>query len=132
MAANQSDSSVVAGTGEVSDPGRVQTRLEIANALSGAGFSDVLVLSYESVREVFTSKRLEIIEVLATENVSSVRDLAERLDRNPGNVSRELELLVKHNVVEYIGNGTAKQPVLEHNTIISEPLVTLDEPKSAD
>ena len=132
MADNQSNHSIVAGPGEVADPNRVQTRLEIEKALSGSGFGDLLVLSYESVREVFTPKRREIIEVLATERVSSVRDLADRLDRNPGNVSRELDLLVEHEVVGYIDNGTAKQPVLAHDTIISEPLVVSSEPRSAE
>jgi predicted transcriptional regulator len=129
MGEDQAGEHTVAESGDVAAPERVQIRLKTSKALSEAGFGDVLVLSHESVREVFTPKRRDIIEVLAAGDISSVRDLADRLDRNPGNVSRELELLVKHNIVGYVEDGAAKRPVLEHDTVISEPLIASNEPK---
>jgi predicted transcriptional regulator len=124
MSEEQSESPVLAETGNVAHPKRVQVRLETAKALSDAGFGDVLILAHESVREVFTPKRREIMEVLATEDVTSVRDLADRLDRNPGNISRELDVLVRNNVVGYNEEGKVKRPTLEYETVIGEPFIT--------
>jgi predicted transcriptional regulator len=122
MCDDQARDTVFVGLKEESAPERIQARLKIAKSLSEAEFGDVLVLSHESVRKVFTPKRQEIIEVLATKEIKSVRDLADHLDRNPGNVSRELDILARHNVVGYVEEGRAKRPVLEHETIIGEPL----------
>jgi predicted transcriptional regulator len=136
MTEKHSENSIVAGTGDVAQPDRVQARLKTAKALSDAGFGDVLVLSRKSVREVFTPKRIEILQVLATEDVTSVRDLADRLDRNPGNISRELDVLVRNNVVGYNEEGKVKRPTLEYETVIGEPFVAsgafLSEEKSTD
>jgi predicted transcriptional regulator len=122
MSKNRTKDAFVVDTTDESAPERIRVRLKTAKALSEVEFGDVLVLSHESVRKVFTPKRQEIIEVLATKEIKSVRDLADHLDRNPGNVSRELDILARHNVVGYVEEGRAKRPVLEHETIIGEPL----------
>ena len=61
--------------------------------------------------------------------MSSVRDLADRLGKNSGNVSRELKVLTECGVVGFVKNGTSKRPVLAYDTIISEPLIA---PKESD
>lgn len=107
---------------------RVLLRDHVGGALSSAGFGDVLVLSHEQADRVLTPARREIIEVLSTTPVGSLRDLADRLDRDPGNLSRDLQVLVAENVVRYVQDGRAKRPELKHQTIVQEPLVAVDDP----
>ena len=107
---------------EESAPERVVTRHKVGEALSQAGFGDVAVLSHESADKVLTPARRDIIQVLATHDISSLRELADILDRDPGNLTRDMKVLVAENIIRYVESGKAKRPELKHDTIISEPL----------
>lgn len=106
-----------------SDTVRVVARYTVANALSEAGFGDVFVLSHEAAARALTESRREILDLLATEEVSSQGELARRLDRDPGNVGRDIDVLVAEGLLERIQNGRAKKPVLTHDTYVVEPVV---------
>lgn len=110
------------GTAE-DDESRVLRRYEVADALADAGFGDVLVLSHESADRALTPTRRELLHVLAREKVGSQRELAERLDRDPGNVKRDLDVLVEENVVRFETDGRSKRPVLKYDAVTVEPLV---------
>jgi len=109
-----------------SSPNRAQLRYQTSRALSEAGFGDVFVLPLEKAKDVLTPNRRELLNTLAGESVDSVSDLARKVGRDTGNVSRDLDLLAKYDLIEYqtegADKGTPKRPVLSHDAIITEPV----------
>ncbi len=101
---------------------RLLTRTLAGGALAQAGYTDTLVLSRESAREVLTAPRLELLDRLKSGPVDSVRALADELDRDKGGVSRDLATLSELDVVEYEPAGRAKRPRLKHETVLVEPV----------
>jgi len=97
-------------------------RGEIAHALAEQGIEDVFVLDRESAREVLTEKRTEILDVLKTDNVESVRHLAEVLERDKSVVSQDLGILAKHDLVEYEKEGRRKVPEVKHENVVVAPV----------
>ncbi|WP_436936486.1 ArsR family transcriptional regulator [Halovenus marina] len=128
MSENKHEDRIGKGLEDANSPERVRARSMLAKTLSDAGYDDVLVLSHETAEETLTPNRREIIQALTRTNVESVRELADVLERDYGNVSRDLGALVRSNIVGYVETGTSKRPVLEHETVIVEPLVTSDPP----
>lgn len=106
-----------------SDLDRVLTRQQVGSALSKDGFEDVLVLSHESADRVLTPTRREVIRALREQDYGSQNQLAEDLGRDPGNVKRDLDVLVEEDIVQRVRDGKAKKPVLKHGTIVTEPVV---------
>jgi predicted transcriptional regulator len=106
-----------------SDLDRVLTRQQVGGALSKDGFEDVLVLSHESADRVLTPTRREIIRALREQDYESQNQLAEALGRDPGNVKRDLDVLIEEDIVQRVRDGKAKKPALKHETIITEPIV---------
>lgn len=102
---------------------RTEERMRLSRVLSGAGYRDVLTLSRESGRDVLTGPRIEILDALQDDDPPSVRGLAGRLGRDKAAVSRDLTVLAKHDVIEYVSDGRAKAPRLKHETVVVEPLV---------
>jgi DNA-binding transcriptional ArsR family regulator len=105
---------------------RLRRQEEFASALNAGGYTDVLVLRRENGRDVLTDSRLELVRYLDRhgEDVESVRDLARRLDRDKGAVSKDLHRLAELDVVTYEGEGggEAKRPVLKHDHVVVEPI----------
>lgn len=110
-------------SGDESSPDRTLLRTNVARALSTEGFGSVKVLSREAAERVFTSKRQEILQLLHNEDVSSKRDLARKLERDPGAVHRDLEELIEADLINIDTDGRADRPYLTHDTIVIEPLV---------
>lgn len=112
-------------------PERIEERIlrqdEFAGDLNAQGYTDVLVLRRENGRDVLTESRLELVAYLEDhgDQVDSVSDLARRLDRDKGAVSKDLRRLAELDVVEYEGqgDGEAKRPVLKHEHVVIEPVV---------
>lgn len=106
-------------------PDRLRKRDEFASHLNAAGYTDILVLRRENGREVLTESRLEIMQFLDGEAVESVSDLARRLDRDKGAVSKDLRRLADLDIIAYegAGNGDTKRPVLKHESVVVEPVV---------
>lgn len=103
--------------------GTIDHRARVARALAKEGFEDVYVIDRESARDVLTDRRSELLQALRDEDVESIRDLAERIDRDKGDVSRDLSVLAKHDLVEFEMDGTRKIPSVKHKTVIVEPLL---------
>ncbi len=98
-------------------------RLALAGGpLSAAGYSDTLVLSPASAREVLSPSRLELLERLRAGPAESVRALAVELGRDKAGVSRDLARLAELDVIEYEAAGRAKRPRLKHDAVLVEPL----------
>lgn len=106
---------------------RVLQQDEFASDLTTQGYTDVLVLRRENGRDVLTEGRLELISYLDSrgDEIESVSDLARRLDRDKGAVSKDLHRLAELDVVEYEGDGDgeAKRPILKHAHVVIEPVV---------
>lgn len=104
------------------DDERSQRRGEMARALARGGMEGVQVLSWESAEKVFSPKRRELIEVLRTQEIESVRQLARTVNRDKGQVSRDLGVLAEHGVISYEEDGRSKRPVLVQEHITVEPI----------
>lgn len=106
---------------------RVLQRDEFAADLNARGYTDVLVLRRENASDVLTDGRLALVQYLAEhgEDVESVSDLARRLDRDKGAVSKDLRGLAELDVIAYEGQGDGepKRPVLKHEHVVIEPIV---------
>lgn len=111
--------------------GRIAERIiqqdEFATDLNARGYADVLVLRRENGRDVLTDGRLAIVQYLDQHGgeVESVSDLARRLDRDKGAVSKDLRRLAELDVIGYEGegDGEAKRPALKHEHVVIEPVV---------
>ena len=105
-----------------SDADRVDRRSELARALARGGMEGAHVISIETARKVLSPKRMDIVELLKEEEVESVRGLARRLDRDKGQVSRDLGDLAEHGIIEYETDGRSKSPRLAQQHLVVEPL----------
>jgi len=90
--------------------------------LTEAGLDDIVVLQRETAERVFTEKRSQLVDQIATGEVESVRDLGRRTERDISIVSRDLEVLTEAEVVDFEEDGRAKRPVLAHENIVIEPI----------
>lgn len=106
------------------DEERVLHSSEVGLALSRAGFGDVHVLSHEAADRALTENRRELVRIIDSQDVASIRDLARRVGRDKGNVKRDLDVLVEENVVAFESDGRSKRPYIKPDTIVQEPLVT--------
>lgn len=118
-------------------PTPLDNRIEFTKRLVEGGFEDVLVLQRATAERVLTDKRMELVEKVATDEVSSVRDLARQLDRDVSIVSRDLDVLFEAEVLDFEQHGRSKKPVLAHENIFVEPLVlegmaSMDEQSAKD
>lgn len=104
---------------------RMLLRTSVARRLAAEDddFGSVKVISHELADRVFTPKRREILQTLNHREVSSQRELARILDRDPGAVQRDVTELINADLVDVVEQGRSKKPVLAHDTIIVEPLV---------
>lgn len=122
----RSDSEIDESTDEQATD-RLLERDEFAAALNERGYTDVLVLRRETGPEVLTDRRRAILQYLDRygEEVESVSDLARRLARDKGAVSRDLHRLAELDVIEYEGgdDGESKRPILKHDHVVIEPVV---------
>jgi predicted transcriptional regulator len=91
--------------------------------LTEAGLDDIVVLRRETAKRVLTEKRTELLEQIATGEIESVRHLARRVERDLSIVSRDLDVLVEAEVVDYEQDGQAKRPILAHENIFVKPVV---------
>lgn len=100
----------------------VERREALADALTSAGYRDVYVLGREDARRVLDERREDILDYLRDNEVDSVTELADALDRDTGNVSRDLRVLADYGIVNMTVDGRAKVPELVHELVIVEPL----------
>lgn len=124
MAADQRRNVDGTPTAPESHPERVKRRQRVAEALTDERFGEVLVVSPESADRALTPKRRELIDALASHEVDSQRELAEHLDRDPGNVKRDLAVLIDEGVVAREKQGRSYRPYLKYDTVIAEPVPT--------
>lgn len=84
-------------------------------------FEDVLDL--DAATRVLTEKRRELLERIDEGDVESVRSPANDLGRDKASVSRDLDLLFEHDIVEYERAGARKIPEPKHETVLVKPIL---------
>ena len=86
----------------------------------GAEFHDIIVVEDADVFEVISPKRAELLEYLMNNEVSSIKKLADNLNRNYKNVYDDLQALAKYNLVELRESGRSLKPcsIVTHLEVI--------------
>lgn len=102
---------------------KTNTQADYLRWLAESNQGDAVNLSRETAEQVLTEKRMEIVEEISENDISSMRDLARRLDRDVSIVSRDLDVLFEAEVVDFKEDGRAKKPVLAHENIFVEPVL---------
>ena len=98
--------------------------MEFVRLLAEAGFCpNFLVIDLETAKSVLTERRMELLETIRDEEIESVTDLAESLDRDKAAVSRDLDLLFEQDMIIYERDGSRKIPKLKHEAVVVEPLL---------
>jgi DNA-binding transcriptional ArsR family regulator len=101
----------------------IEFRAVFSETLTQHGFPDTLVLARDRAEDLFSDRRLEIVDYLKDDSPRSVRALADSLGYDKGVVSRDLQKLAELDVIEYEENGRAKAPRLKHRHVAIEPVV---------
>jgi len=77
-------------------------------------------LSFETtdqLAQVFTPRAIDLLQVIAQEEPASIREAARLVDRDIKQVSANLERLEEYEIVEFVENGRAKQPIVGYDEI---------------
>lgn len=86
----------------------------------GEDVEEMHVLNLSTERELsrlMSEKNLELLHAISEREPSSMRELAEIVDRDYREVHRNLEELEKLNVVEFVEEGRSKKPVVWYDNI---------------
>jgi predicted transcriptional regulator len=82
------------------------------------------------LRALLTDRRVELLRSIMTERPASIRQLAERLDRDVKSVHEDLQVLAEYDIVHFQRDGRAKRPFVPYDTI--EVSLEISAPNSAD
>jgi len=91
------------------------------------------VVNFENpsdLRALLTDRRIELLRSVLAERPESIRQLAERLDRDVKSVHEDLQLFAEHSVVHFESVGRAKRPFVPYDTI--EVSMELSVPDAAE
>lgn len=69
------------------------------------------------LRELLTSRRMELLESVMADPPDSIRSLADRLGRDVHDVHTDLHLLADYRIVHFRKAGRAKQPYVPYETV---------------
>jgi len=69
---------------------------------------------------ILTPRRLELVRSLMDAPAESMRDLAERLDRDVRQVHDDLQILNEYRIVHFCEEDGAKKPFVPYNTVSIE------------
>ena len=96
---------------------------------AAGGRADEAVRSFPSaapLRQLLTKRRLEVMRAIMTDPPESIRDLADRLERNYSDVHSDVELLAEHHIVYFEKAGRAKRPVIPYESVEFDVTVRVD------
>ncbi len=82
------------------------------------------------LRALLTDRRVELLRSIMTERPDSIRNLAERVERNVKNVHDDLRVLADYDIVHFEEAGRAKRPFVPYDTI--EISLEISTPRPAD
>lgn len=76
------------------------------------------------LQRILTPRRLELVQSLMGEPAESIRDLADRLDRDVRQVHDDLQILTEYRIVHFHEDGGAKKPHVPYQTVTIEVELT--------
>ncbi len=76
----------------------------------GAEFQDIIIISDTEIFETLSPKRVEMLEYLMSNDVTSIRHLSTSLKRNYKNVYDDLVALSKYGLVDLTPSGRSLKP----------------------
>lgn len=79
----------------------------------------VYFASFEDMNKVLTSKRIEVLETIKEKNPESIYELAQILNKDQGNVTKDVKILEKNGFVEIQKQKTGER-------VSSKPFVEVD------
>jgi len=82
------------------------------------------------LRALLTDRRVELLRSIMTERPDSIRQLAERLDRDVKSIHDDLQVLADYDIVHFEQAGRAKRPFVPYDTI--EVSLEISTPRPAD
>jgi len=91
------------------------------------------VINFENpsdLRALLTERRLELLRSIMAERPESIRQLAERVDRDVKSVHDDLQVLADYDIVHFEQAGRAKQAFVPYDSI--EVSLTISTPHTAD
>lgn len=69
------------------------------------------------LRALLTDRRIELLRSIMTERPDSIRQLAERLDRDVKSIHDDLQILADYDIVHFEQAGRAKRPFVPYDSI---------------
>lgn len=78
------------------------------------------VVNFENpadLRALLTDRRIELLRSVMTERPESIRQLADRIERDVKSVHSDLQVLAEYDVVRFESDGRAKRPFVPYETI---------------
>jgi predicted transcriptional regulator len=69
------------------------------------------------LRALLTDRRIELLRSIMTKQPDSIRQLAERLDRDVKTVHDDLQILTEYDIVHFQQAGRAKRPFVPYDSI---------------
>lgn len=82
------------------------------------------------LRALLTDRRVELLRSIMAERPDSIRQLAERLERDVKAIHDDLQVLAEYDIVHFEQAGRAKRPFVPYDTI--EVSLEITTPRSAD
>jgi len=83
-------------------------KIRLMKALASRGIKDALILKPDTAKKVLTEKRIELVRTIKDEEVTSIKELSEKVDRKVEAVHRDLKILQRNGVVTFIEKGGRK------------------------
>lgn len=78
----------------------------------------VINMKKETFSKVLTPSRMEIIKTIKKNSPESVMQLAEQLNRPIESISRDLGVLERYGILEFVIGGKTKKPKIEKEMIL--------------
>lgn len=69
------------------------------------------------LQRILTPRRLDLVRSLMDAPAESIRDLADRLDRDIRQVHDDVQVLSEYHIVHFREEGGAKKPYVPYNTV---------------
>lgn len=82
------------------------------------------------LRALLTDRRVELLRSIMTKQPDSIRQLAERLERDVKTIHNDLQILAEYDIVHFEQAGRAKRPFVPYDTI--EVNLEISTPNSTD
>ena len=76
-----------------------------------------ITIGFKQARDILTDKRIEILETLAKKEFNTITQLANHLDRDKKNISKDIKKLFETGIIDLKNQGRSKKPEFNFNKI---------------